>query len=69
MVETKNFIRMNKLSLENNVSEREAEAKLLSMMFAQNSRIPELKPLTESRPCNAELDCGHACGGCKGEAE
>ena len=39
------------------------------MMYAQNSRVPELKPLTEIRPCNHELDCGHACGGCKGEAE
>ena len=32
-------------------------------------RVPPLKPLTQMRMCGEELDCGHKCGGCKGERE
>ena len=71
MVETRSFISVNggRDYSANLLVDREQDAKLFSMMYAQNSRVPELKPLTEIRPCNHELDCGHACGGCKGEAE
>ena len=45
----------------------EEQENLTKMMFAQTARVPELKPLTQIKPCTEELDCGHKCFGCKGE--
>jgi len=39
------------------------------MLFSVNLRVPVLKPLTNLNFCDEELDCGHACGGCRGEAD
>ena len=45
------------------------QERMMAMMFATNQRVPDLKPLTQLRFCGEELDCGHTCGGCKGEHE
>ena len=69
MVELRSLIRVNGGRAQEKLVDREAEASLFSMMYAQASRVPELKPLTEIRPSQHVHDCGHTSGGCKGERE
>ena len=47
----------------------EQERQLIALVLHGNDRIPALKPHSEIKLCGEELDCGHSCGGCKGESE